>query len=276
MEPDIYLKKHHLLTYIDDAIQLLLSCKDEDSKTKPFELLTDYFNSVRNGSHIVFREYDFITATPHNRKSFVATLWQTYSGVSECREPMRIIELHSLFRLLCGDFPLNETEKVAKALKNTTSGVISFTDFIYAFQVTFYFDYFLAHLEAAYPSLLAGTYHPPIYPQFSSTNTVVVPLPPAPTSTITTSSQTDTLSSKNSASQTDSAKTLVNSGVLLEAALELCQRMEESEPGQSCPSQEALREVLSGADLLSLRDFVVNLSLSDRINSEIGALPSRK
>ena len=277
MDPDTYLKKHHVLTYVEDAILLLLGCKDADSKTKPFELLTDYFKSVQNGSHIVFREFNFISATPHNRKSFIATFWQTYSGVSECREPMRIIELHSLLRLLCADFPLKETEKVSKALSahSTTSAVISFTDFSYTFQMTFYFDYFLGHIASLFPSLLSGTYHPALHSQFSSATTVVVPLPPSST---TDANSRPATSNKSAAAQTAANEILnraVNSGIFLEAVLGLCLKIEEREPGQSCPTQEAVREVLGGVEQLSFYDFVLKLSLSDQLNREIGALPSK-
>ena len=274
MDPDTYLKKHHVLTYLEDATLLLLGCKDEDSKTKPFELLTDYFESVRNGTHIVFREYNFVSATPHNRKSFIATFWQTYSGVPECRERMRIIELHSLLRLLCADFPLKETEKVSKALSvhSTSNSVISFTDFSYMFQITFYFDYFLGHMESLFPCLLSGTFHRILHSQFSSTTAVVVPLPPPSTTDSNNHPATQT------AARTAARETLsraVKSGIFLEAALGLCQKIEEKEPGQSCPSQEALREVLGEVEQLSFYDFVLKLSLSDQLNREIGALPSK-
>ena len=276
MDPDTYLRKHHVLTYVEDATLLLLGCKDEDSKTKPFEVLTDYFESVQNGTHIVFREYNFISATPHNRKSFIATFWQTYSGVPECNEPMRTIELHSLLRLLCADFPLKETEKVSKALSahNTTNSIISFTDFSYMFQVTFYFDYFLGHLESLFPSHLSGSFHRILHSQFSSTTAVVVPLPPP--STTDSHNHPATSNSAQAAAQTAASETLgraVNSGIFLEAVLGLCQKIEEREPGQSYPSQEALREVLGGVEQLSFYDFVSKLSLSDQLIREIGALP---
>ena len=262
MDPESYLKKHHLLTYVEDAVLFLLCRKDEDSKTKPFKLLADYFKSIRDGSHIVFREYNFVSATPYNRKSFISTVWTTYSGIPECQALMQVIELHSLLRLVCADFPLSETEKVATAL-NVANNPVSFTDFIYTFQITFYFDYFLGHLKTMYPSLLSGAYIPPLYPQFSSAAMVVVPLPPSTATTSTPSSDGQAF------------RKTVSSEVLLKAALGLCQRIKEREPGQSHPSQEALKESLSGVEQLSFYDILLSLSQSDRVNGEIGALPSR-
>ena len=279
MDPDTYLQRHHLLTYVEDAVLLLLTCKDQDSKTRPFELLANYFENVRNGSHVVLREYTFVSATPLNRRSFIAIVWQTYSHVPECQQPMQLVELLSLLRLLCSDFPLAEMEKVSRILcghGSTTTGVVSFTDFLYIFQITFYFDCFLGLLEGMLPSLLSGSI---IYPQLSSSNTVVVPLPTVASPTITSRQDTHCSSrSLESSVQTDEAAMFgraVSRATLLEAALGLCGRMEEREPGQSHPSQEALREVLSGAEELSLRDFVFRLSESDRVNCKIGALPTK-
>lgn len=267
MDPGTYLTKHHLLTYLEDAVIFLLGRRDEDSRVKPFELLSDYFKSIRKGTHIVFREYNFISATPYNRKSFIGTLWTTYSEVPECKEPMRVIELHSLLRLICADFPLVETEQVIKPL-NAENKSITFTDFMHIFQITFYFDYFLGHMKTMYPSLLMGAYIPPLYPQFSSAAMVVVPLPPSlPT---TTTSPTNSTTSTN---DTLAFSKRVDGGILLEAALGLCKRIMERDPGESCPSLEALREVLKGVEQLSFYEFIMKLSQSDRINKEIGALP---
>ena len=258
---------------------LLLTRRDEDPKTQPFHLLSGYFKSLLDGSHVVFREYTFVCATPRNRSSFVALLWQTYSGVPEIREPMRLLELHSLLRLLCADFLLQETEKAALALHGhrTGSSITSFTNFIYTFQVTFYFDTFLGHLKAMFPGLVTGAYVPPLYPQFSSA-TVVVPLPasssPNSPSCDASKSLKDSVCS-GASREAEMCCERVSSRVLLEAVLALSQRMSEREPGQSYPSQEALGEVLEGADELSLNEFVARLSLNERVNNEIGALPFR-
>ena len=56
LDPELYLKKYHVMTYVEDAISFLLERKDEDPKTKPFELLAEYFKSVRDGTHVLFRE----------------------------------------------------------------------------------------------------------------------------------------------------------------------------------------------------------------------------
>ena len=39
------------------------------------------FNSVKLGNHTLFREYAFISATPHNRSSFVRTFWKCFQNI---------------------------------------------------------------------------------------------------------------------------------------------------------------------------------------------------
>lgn len=41
------------------------------------------FNSVRQGTHILFREFSFVQATPHNRASFLRTFWRCFRTVGK-------------------------------------------------------------------------------------------------------------------------------------------------------------------------------------------------
>ena len=41
------------------------------------------FNSVRQGTHILFREFSFVQATPHNRVSFLRTFWRCFRTVGK-------------------------------------------------------------------------------------------------------------------------------------------------------------------------------------------------
>ena len=278
MEPEAYLRKHHLMTYVEDAVLLLLERKDEDSKTRPFELLTDYFKSVQDGSHILFREYSFVSATPRNRKSFITTFWQSYEQVAAQHEALGTIEYHSLLRLLCFNFPAELPQRVATVLfgHNAVSTEVSFADFAYTFQVLFYFEHFLGQLESATlcRDITSRNYHSSLYPHSSAT--VVVPLPPVSTdaSSRPHSAQRSEKRATGTAA-TDVHSTDISADVFLQAALGLVQRTREREPGQSCPSAEVVREALSGVDQLSLNNFILKLSTSRLVNSEIGALPPK-
>ena len=138
MDPELYLKSHHLMRYIEDATGFLLDRREEDPKTKPFELLAEYFKSVKNGSHVLFREYAYVSLTPHNRSSFLGNLWQSYVQIATRGDMIKIAEHLSLVRLLCHDFPAELVQKVAQVVfsHNVTENIISFSDFIYVFQVS--------------------------------------------------------------------------------------------------------------------------------------------
>lgn len=72
-----------------------------------FWLYLHSFNSVRQGTHILFREFSFVQATPHNRASFLRTFWRCFRTVGKnggkyssiCCCPVTLT-LKSLARLL--------------------------------------------------------------------------------------------------------------------------------------------------------------------------------
>lgn len=272
MEPETYLRKHHLMTYVEDAVSLLLERKDEDSKTKPFELLTDYFKSVQDGSHILFREHSFVSATPRNRRSFIITFWQSYEQVATQHEVLGTKEYYSLLRLLCFDFPAELCQRVSTVIcgHKAMGSEVSFAAFAYTFQVLFYFENYLSQLESVCRDIISGTYHSSLYPHSSAT--VVVPLPPVSTDA---SSRPSTAQRSTSTATNDVCGTDISADVFLQAALGLVQRTHERDSGQSCPSAEAVRDALSEVEKLSLNSFVLKLSRSKLVNSEISALPPK-
>ena len=272
MDPAAYLKKHHVLTYVEDAVTLLLERKDEDSKTKPFELLTDYFKSVRDGSHVLFREHNFISATPHNRRSFIAAFWQSYEAVAGRREPLESVEYHSLLRLLCYNFPMELSQKVSKVLMGNSriGNAIPFAEFSYVFQIVFYFEKFLGQLESA----CGGRLSPSSLHTHSST-AVVVPLPLALNSTDSSRPNTSLGSEKSLLHPaTDVWSTNISTNVFLQTALELVQLFHKN-PGKAAPSVEAVAAAAGEGENTSICGFVLKLSADPLVNSEIGVLPSR-
>ena len=40
------------------------------------------FASVREGTHILLREFNFVKATPHNRASFVHLFWRCFANIA--------------------------------------------------------------------------------------------------------------------------------------------------------------------------------------------------
>ena len=272
LDPERYLKKHHVLTYIEDAVHFLLEQKDEDPKTKPFELLAEYFRSVKDGTHILFREYAFVSKTPHNCASFVKAFWQSYTEVASRGGPMKIMEYLSLLRLLCYDFPTEVVQKVAQAVfsHDAMENVISFPDFLYTFQVLSCYKDFLNHCEGLFSSISSGQLH-----RLSVGSTVVVSIPSvAEQDSTRPETASENVVREHNSSPPECTKQ-IDTEVFAKAVTNLIQRQQEKEPWQSCPSVDTVREALSGIPKLSFLDFILALSRSERVNAELGVLPPR-
>lgn len=272
-DPEHYLKKHYVMTYIEDAVRFLLERKDEDPKTKPFELLAEYFSSVKDGTHILFREYAFVSKTPHNCTSFVKAFWQSYTEVAARGGLMKIMEYLSLLRLLCYDFPTEVVQKVAQVVfsHNAMENVISFTDFLYTFQVLFCYKDFLNHCEGLFSSISSGQLH-----HLSLGSTVVVSMPNVAEQDSTRPEiEAENIASEHNSSSPPECTKQIDTEVFTMAVTNLIQRQQEKEPWWSCPSVDTVREVLSGIPKLSFFDFILALSRSERVNAELGVLPPR-
>ena len=272
MDPELYLQKHHVMHYIEDAVTFLLERKDEDHKTKPFEVLADYFKSVKNGTNVLFREYSSISCTPHNRASFVRVFWQSYAEVAKKGSMMKVVEYLSLLRLICHDFPAELVQRVAQVIfsHNAMESLLSFPDFLYTFQVVFYYEHFLTRCEKLCTSVAGGH-----APHTLRGTTVVVPVsgldPLVSNSRLSTA--LDTQSSHESAIEMSK---LVESTVFSRAVSSLIQKLQDREPWHSFPSVDTVRTVLATVpSQFTFYDFVLAMSKSDTVSVEIGVLPCK-
>ena len=282
-DPEFYLKKHHVMAYIEDAVTFLLERKQGDSKTKPYELLTDYFESITKGTHILFRDYAFISLTPRNRSSFIRLFWHTFFEIAERGESMRVMEYLSLVRLLCHDFPSGIIQNVARVVFSygALENLVCFSNFLYTFQVLFYYELFLKRCELVYMDLISG--QTPLE-LLEGGSTMVVSMPSTGGGS---GSRPETASSMHSVSSAEgedvvsrSASTVLKADKLLDVELFLkavthvCTKIEK-EPGESCPSVQVLTEIITELPSVTFYDFVLALSKSEKINGEIGVLPER-
>ena len=274
MDPELYLKKHHITHYIEDAVTFLLERKDEDPKTKPFQVLADYFKSVKNGTHVLFQEYSVVSSTPHNRASFVRVFWQSYAEVATKGTMMKVVEYLSLLRLICHDFPSELVQRVAQVIfsHNAMESLLSFQDFLYTFEVVFYYEHFLTQCEKLYSSVAGGHAH-----HTRLGTTVVVPvsgLDPLGSNS-RPSTALDAQSSRDSAIQTSKP---VESGVFSRAVAGLIQKLQDREPWQCFPSVDTVGAVLAAfpsCSQFTFYDFVLAMSKSDAVSAEIGVLPRK-
>lgn len=304
MDPKLYLKKHFIMIYMEDAVTQLLSRKALTPKTQPLSFLLEYFKAVRNGSHIISREYTYISSTPHNRASFIKLLWRSYFSLSREGIVMKVTDYFPLLQLLCVDFPPDVVQLIQALLIGGSHEVAvdecvttSFADFLYTFQVVFYFETFFLECEKIYQSLLMGVQLESF--QTAVMGVVVVPhsdtTPPDEETAIKTTSEQSQEESPIEGNTTPAAAaavstsplasfsshvsshTTVSTTVLTQSLERLCERVTERQPWVSCPSAVTIREML--ADCLpniSLHSFLVKMVHSDDINSMIGVLPRKE
>ncbi|XP_076785364.1 centriolar satellite-associated tubulin polyglutamylase complex regulator 1 isoform X2 [Arvicanthis niloticus] len=270
-----YLAQRHVLTYMEDAVCQLLENREDISQYGIARFFTEYFNSVCQGTHILFREFSFIQATPHNRASFLRAFWRCFRTVGKNGDLLTMREYHCLLQLLCPDFPLELTQKAARLTWEPALGaacsmqfsdraglmemrivlmddamdcLMSFSDFLFAFQIQFYYSEFLESVAAIYQDLLSG----------KNPNTVIVPT--------------------SSSGQHRQRPALGDAGMLdgVEASL-FYQRLENlcDRHKYSCPPPALVKEILSNVQRLTFYGFLVALSKHHGINQALGALPDK-
>ncbi|CAH6788232.1 1110051M20Rik [Phodopus roborovskii] len=126
--------------------------------------------------------------------------------------------------------------------------LMSFSDFLFAFQIQFYYSEFLDSVAAIYQDLLSG----------KNPNTVIVPT--------------------SSSGQHRQRPALGDAGMLdgVEASL-FYQRLENlcDRHKYSCPPPALVREILSNVQRLTFYGFLVALSKHHGINQALGALPDK-
>ncbi|GIY67630.1 UPF0705 protein C11orf49 [Caerostris extrusa] len=99
------LEKHNMQVYLEDAIEQFLSLRPEN-KIKPVEFFKEYFANVHKGTHIVYREYPFITATLYNRLCVIKCVMKIFKPLLIREQKLNVKEYHSLLQLVWCDIPL--------------------------------------------------------------------------------------------------------------------------------------------------------------------------
>ncbi|XP_067413777.1 centriolar satellite-associated tubulin polyglutamylase complex regulator 1 isoform X2 [Emydura macquarii macquarii] len=235
---------------MEDAVSQLLENRDDISQYGIARFFTEYFNSVRQGTHILFREFSFIQATPHNRASFLRTFWRCFRTVGKNGDLLTAKEYHCLLQLLCPDFPMELTQKAARIvlMDDAMDCLMSFSDFLFAFQIQFYYSEFLESIAAIYQDLLTG----------KNPNTVIVPT--------SSSGQHRSRQAPSECSPLDG----VEASLFYQCLESLCDRSK-----YSCPPSALVKEVLSSVQRLTFYGFLMALAKHHGINRAIDYLRFR-
>ncbi|CAL8292107.1 unnamed protein product [Boreogadus saida] len=250
---DEYLVETNVLFYLNDALTQLLEHKEEYTQFGVIRYFAEYFSSVKNSNHVLFREYNYIKATPHNRASFIKVFWRCFRQIGRSGDVLSMQEYSSVLQLLCPDFPVELVQSAARIvlMDDAVDYLMSFADFLYAFQLQFYYHEFLASVLTIYQDLLFG----------KSPNTVIVP-------TSIAVEQLPLLATEENTSQ--ELQEGVEASTLAECINGLCDRFKQSYPSRTC-----MLDVLEQSPKVTYYGFLMGLAKHDAINTEIGALPNR-
>uniref|UniRef100_A0A8C6UN71 Centriolar satellite-associated tubulin polyglutamylase complex regulator 1 n=1 Tax=Neogobius melanostomus TaxID=47308 RepID=A0A8C6UN71_9GOBI len=249
-----YLADSNVMFYMNDAVTQLLEHKEEYTQFGVIRYFAEYFSSVKNSNHILFREYNYIKATPHNRTSFIRVFWRCYRQIGKSGDVLSMQEYRSLLQLLCPDFPMEVVQSAARIvlMDDAIDCLMSFPDFLYAFQLQLYYQEFFDSVLEIYQDLLAG----------KSPNTVIVP-------TSTSIEQLPPVAAEENDKE-EQQQDGVETSTLAQCIEALCDRFKHSYPSRSC-----MREVLNQNDKISYYSFLMSLARHETINQTIGALPSK-
>lgn len=257
-----YLAKHNVLIYIQDAVSQLLQHREDNPQLVPAKFLNDYFRCVVKGNHTLFREYNFIHATPHNRASFIAMFWKCFKHIGKSGDLLSVKEYHSLLSLICSDFPHEIVQKSARIvlMEDAMDCLMSFNDFLSAFQMQLYYEEFLAKCSEIYDEIASGSHR--------SAQVVVVP---------TSDSKSKRHKNTEKVSQQESSNSLdgVDSMSFYDEILHHVVHHSSTAKTISIPPSEALKQILSSANRVTFYGFLMALAKNDLIYQSIGAVPHK-
>ncbi|XP_007436125.1 UPF0705 protein C11orf49 homolog, partial [Python bivittatus] len=159
-------------------------------------------------------------------------------------------EYHCLLQLLCPDFPVELTQKAARIvlMDDAVDCLMSFSDFLFAFQIQFYYSEFIENVAAIYQELLTG----------KNPNTVIVPT--------SSSGQHRSRQALSECSLVDG----VEASAFYQCLESLCDKSK-----YSYPPATVLKEILSSVQRLTFYGFLMALAKHHGINKALGALPEK-
>ena len=266
-----YFQMHHIQTYVNDSIKILLRVKDQEPKVRPLDTLTEYFRTVLAGTHVAFRDYEFISLTPYNRASFISLFLDCFKHLKSVS--LMLQEYHSLLQLICPDFPMSLLKYVScnffadEAAREEIP--VLFSKFMNAFQVVFYYQLFIGKVRVAYDAVLSVGCK-----QVHSGHVVVVPTsssdPPTPhcKSAGTYSPRLDRKAFE------ETSETGIEPAVFQSITCDIMAKMARC--GEVYPRESALLDVLDSRPLVSFASFIRGLVNSDSIQLGLSTVIKKK
>lgn len=141
-ENSLYLQEHNLTAYFEDAVTQMLSwcLENQSTNLKPTKFLKEYFCSVHQGTHVLFRDFSFVDATPYNRLCAMKAIMQIYKPLLYREEKLNAKDYHSLLQLVWPDIPFDVVQSAFTSFetpKQKEEIRLSFIDFVIAMKASF-------------------------------------------------------------------------------------------------------------------------------------------
>lgn len=137
LSPHEYLESHHLPLYLNDVVTLLLRLRP----AQPLEFIANYFEEVLNGTHVLLRDFNFISQCPRNRWAFILVIQDSFASLGSTQE-VSGADLLQLLRLFCPDFPLELVLDACK-LCGDSRGSFELSELLHCWRARFYYAEFL-------------------------------------------------------------------------------------------------------------------------------------
>lgn len=147
-----YLSKHHLAIYMKDAVTQLLIYKGKNSNVNITKFFHEYFKVVLNGRHVIFRNYSFVSATPHNRISFINMVYKCLYNFYQQNNAVSLNECINLVQLLCHDFKadiINDAFRTTTAFEQTGESA-HFPAFLLSLQFHFCCEHLISKIDVIF------------------------------------------------------------------------------------------------------------------------------
>lgn len=136
MEAKKYLSRIEAAVYFNDAASLAMRTRPE----RPVEFLVQYFSTASEMSHVVFRDFEFVNATPWNRQAFCVACHRAF-GHFEDSEDICAGDIFQLASLLCPTIPEARVTELPRLLRLDPTSKAPFGVLATAFFVHFsYYD----------------------------------------------------------------------------------------------------------------------------------------
>lgn len=141
-ENALYLQEHNLTSYFEDAVTQMLSwcLENQSTNLKPTKFLKEYFCSVHQGTHVLFRDFSFVDATPYNRLCAMKAIMQIFKPLLYREEKLNAKDYHSLLQLVWPDIPFDIIQSAFssfEAPKQKEEARLSFLEFVVAMKTSF-------------------------------------------------------------------------------------------------------------------------------------------